>query len=401
MSLFTPRALLLLLLLLPLPVLRAQGGSDLPNKAGWHVEPDAVVPLKGPFNLSGAIPVAFQGKVVFPSTQSAFVAVTPTRAKGVYQVYDLRTMKPVGRPIAVASPFSPFTVPALAPDGGHLAARVKRGTGSAIEVWSVANGKSGYQLDAEPEGDIKAKYCDLLGRGRLWVAKHPGEHPKYTVRTTFEVHDIEAKRLVASFTNPLVPDGRWFTFSAGGRYQWMEQTGGWFLFLVWDLTTGRMVGEREFQGQKETWGIASGLAFSPDGKEMAMLWQPKDRGDTFGRLLCWETASGKKLCDHALGNDWPKMAYLGGGGRRCLQWWPGQGWLLFGHLLVDHDSGRVVHRIGKPPAFSGAIEERRFLDAWHVTALEGALEKKLRVVALPRRQIEAVMGSTTRKRGGN
>jgi hypothetical protein len=257
------------------PALLARDAKELPlpNQAGWHVDPDAVEPLKGPFNLTDSIPVPFMSKVVYPSTPSAFVAVTPPRMKDVYQVYDLRTMKPVGKPVAVANRFSPFVLPALAPDGKHMASRVKVGAaGSTIEVWSVETGKSVRKLEPEADERIKPKYCDLLGKGRLWVAKHSGEFPLYTVRTTFQIWDVETGKEVSKFTNPLVPDGRWFTISGGGRCQWMEQTGGWFLFLVWDMTTGKMVGEREFQNRKDTWGIASGLAFSPDGKEMAMLW---------------------------------------------------------------------------------------------------------------------------------
>jgi WD40 repeat protein len=364
--------------------------KDLPNKAGWHVEEDPAPQIKGPFNTTDSIPVAFQGHYIFPSIPSAFVAVTPPKTKDVYQVYDLRTMKPVGKPITLKNRFSVFTRPALSPDGKHLAVRVKQDASSTIEVWSVESGKSVRRLPLETDDRVKPKYFDLLGKDRLQVAKHRDEFPRYTVRTTFQTWNIETGKEVSKFTNPLVPDGRWFTFSGGGRYQWMEQTGGWFLLLVWDMNTGKMVGEREFQGQKDTWGIAAGLAVSPDGKEVAMLWQPKDRGKTFGRLLCWEVKTGKKLFDHTLANEWPEMAYLGTkGGAATIQWWPERsGWLLFGHLLVDRDSGKVVHKIGKPPLFTGAMEERRFLDRDHVTTLEGTFDKKLEVIALPRKEID-------------
>jgi hypothetical protein len=386
--------LLFLLGLLGGPLLaRPDKPSDLPNKAGWHVHPDPAAPLKGPLHLDRSIPVGFGGAVIFPSTPSVFVAVTPPKTRDTYQVYNLQTMKPVGKPITIANRFSPFVRPALSPDGKHLAARVKKGATSTVAVWSVGTGKSVLELPVEPDDRIKPKYVDLLGKDRLWVAKHPDEHPLYTVRTTFQVRAIPTGKEVAKFTNPLVPDGRWFTFSAGGRYQWMEQTGGWYLLLVWDLQTGKMVGEREFQGRKDTWGIAAGMALSPDGKELAMLWRPKDRGKSFGRLLCFDVASGKKLFDHTLANDWRNMDFLGNeGGSRCLQWWPQRrGWLLFGHLLVDRDSGAVVHRLGKPPAFEGAIEARRFLDQYHVTSLEGTFEKRLKVIALPRKEIEAAV----------
>jgi hypothetical protein len=373
---------------------RAPGqGNDLPNKAGWHVLPDPGETFKGPFNLGGSIPVGFQGTVLFPSTPSAFVAVTPPKTKDVYQVYDLRTMAAVGKPVAIPNRFSPFTRPALAPDGKHLAARVKDGATSTVEVWSVETGKSVLKLPPEADDNIKPKYVDLLGGDRLWVARHPSEFPRYTVRTTFEVRDINTGREVARFSNPLVPLGKWYTLSAGRRYQFMEQTGGWFLFLVWDLHTGKMVGEREFQDRKAAWGQAAGLAFSPDGEEMAMLWRLGQRPDTWGRLLVFETRSGKRLYDHRIGYDLPQIDSLwSDGGTRCLQCWPERrGWLLFGHLLIDRESGAVVHKVGAAPGFSGAIEDRRFLDAYHLTDLEGGFDRRLKVLALPRGEIEAAV----------
>jgi WD40 repeat protein len=366
--------------------------GDLPHNVGWHLEPDAVAPLKGPFNLTDSIAVAFQGRAIFPSTPSAYVLVTPPRTKDEYQVYDLRTMKAVGKPITIPNRFSAFTHPVLAPDGKHVAVRIKEGGSSTIEVWSVETGKSVRKLEVEADKNIKPKYFDLLGKDRLWVAKHRSEFPLYTVRTTFQVWNIDTGKEVAKFTNPLVPDPRWFTRSAGNRYQWMEQTGGWFLFLVWDLTTGKLVGEREFQPRKGTWGMAAGMSFSPDGKEMAMLWQPKDRGKKYGVLMSWDVKTGKKLVEHTIENEWPHMAFLSAGGTQNLQWWPERrGWLLFGHLLVDRDSGKVVHRLGKQPGFSGAIEARRFLDSWHVTNLKGTFDKQLEVIALPRKEIEAAI----------
>jgi hypothetical protein len=389
--------MLILLAMLPSSLcgqrVRGDDSRPLPNQAGWNVAPDPGIDLVGPFNLQGRIAVGFQGAVIFPSTPSAFVAVTPPKTKNLYQVFNLRTMRAVGKPITIAHRSSHFRRPAVAPDGRYLAARVNAGTSSTIEVWSVATGRSVLRLPPEDDEEIKPKYVDLLGGERLWVATHRREAPLYETPTTFRVVDISAARELARFTNPLVPDGRWCTFSAGGRYQFMEQTGGWFLFLVWDMTTGKLVGEREFQPRKAAWGQAAGLAFSPDGEEMAMLWRLGRKPDTWGRLLVLETRTGKRLFDYQIGYDPPMIDSLWfHGGTGCLQWWPARrGWLLFGHQLIDRQSGAVVHTIGDAPRSTGQIEGRRFLDPYHITTVEGTFDKQLRILALPQHRIDAAV----------
>ena len=75
-----------------------------------------------------------------------------------------------------------------------------------------------------------------------------------------------------------------------------------------------------------------------------MLWRLGQQPDTWGRLLVFETRSGKRLYDHRIGYELPQIDSLWfDGGTRCLQWWPERrGWLLFGRQgrLSGHLAGR-------------------------------------------------------------
>jgi hypothetical protein len=103
-----------------------------------------------------------------------------------------------------------------------------------------------------------------------------------------------------------------------------------------------------------------------------MLWVLNKKPDRFGRLLCWDVGAGKKLHDFQIGYELPFITSLWFvGGTRCLQWVPdGSGWLLFGHLLVDAQSGAVTGRIPPEPKFSGGMINRRFLSSDLVTSIE-------------------------------
>ena len=81
------------------------------------------------------------------------------------------------------------------------------------------------------------------------------------------------------------------------------------------------------------------------------------------------------------------------GGTRSIQYMPDKsGWLLFGHLIVDRETGTVVGKVGGAPTFSGVIATRRFLDADHIASghKEG-FNNFVKIEALPRAEIDAAI----------
>jgi predicted Zn finger-like uncharacterized protein len=362
----------------------------------WEVKPDPLPePIRGPFDLAGSIPVAFMGQVIFPTSTSPFVAVTPAGTKDQLRVHDLRNMKPVGP--TIEAKINPFTYShlTLSQDGAYLAARTKGQSKSTVEIWSSTTGKSvrKFEVDADPR--MAVGLIDFIGKDRLLTMKHQHEFPDPAQEAIYQVWDVSTGKEVAKFSYGLVFHRKWGGFSPGRKYLVMEQTEtlkGYHL-LAFDLATARPAGEFAFQDRKDQWGQAAGISFSPDGREMAMLWRLGNRPDCWGRLLVWNVASHEKVLDHRIGYEPNQIDSLWfDGGTRTLQWLPdGSGWLLFSHRIIDRASGAVVWKLTPEPRFSGEIQDRRFLDRDHVTSLEGTFDKKLRVVKLPRAEIDAAV----------
>jgi hypothetical protein len=362
----------------------------------WKLKPDpAPEPAAGkPQNSTGAIPLApGLARVELAPAPAPFVAVTPGGKRGTGQplagdqvrVYDLRTLQPLGPAFPVPTDFGETLV--LAPDGRHLAARAK-GAHATVEVWSAETGKSVRKIDVDADPKRFAFPVQFVAKDRLLTMCHDARHPDPGQKTVYQVWDVTTGKELVKFETDLVYDWRWGAISPGGRYLVVEKTETvtGYQLLAWDLTTGEQVAEVEFQPKAEAWGIGSGVAFSPDGKELAVVWWQR-KPDQWGRVRVFDVATGKKVADHALGFAMKSMDSLGKSGisGRALAWLPdGSGWLVHGHLLVDRKTGAVTGKLGPEPKLPADVQPRRVLGS-HVTAVTGSgFDRQLTFEPLPR-----------------
>jgi hypothetical protein len=380
---------------------RADEKKPEPGRAAvnWAVEPDAVGPPPGPLNLKGSLPAPFMGLVVLStSAHSSMLAMAPPgiKDKSQVQVYDLRQMKPVGK--LIRGSFGAFNQKfALSPDGAYFATLAPTAARSTVEVWSAATGESVRKIEVDPDPQMKVSMFDFVWDNHLITLKHKGEFVDFEVECAYQVWDLKTGAEVTHFSYDLRFIPRWGTFTPGRHYMVMEHTRGKgeFHIVFWDLRTGQQAGDLRFQGKDDPWGQASGIAFTPDGEKMALLWRLANGQDRWLRLYCFDVKSGKKLRDvpridsKALRGEHPWIK----GGTFSIQWLPdGSGLLLFGYLLVDYESGAVVWKIGPEPMSDNAIANRRFLDPDHVTTQEGkSFSQKLTILTLPRAEIDAAV----------
>jgi hypothetical protein len=368
------------------------------EKEFWKLTADpASGPAVGePRYPRGAIPLAAGiPRVEFAPAPCPFVAVSPgaKRVPGQplagdrVQVYDLRTLKPLGPAFAAPTDFGDPHV--VAPDGLHLAARA-RGAHGTVEVWSAKTGQSVRRIDVDTDPNRFAFPVEFIRNDRLLTMCHDARAPDPGQKTVYQVWDITAGKELTRFEADIVYHWKWGAVSPGGRYLAVEKTEtlSGYQLLAWDLTTGEQVGEVEFQPKAEAWGQAAGMAFSPDGKELAVLWRLGKAPDQWGRVRVFEVATGRKVADHALGYALKNMDVtlgMGGGGGRAFQWLPdGSGWLVQGHLLVGRRTGAVIGKLGNEPRLHSDVQPRRVLGS-HVTAVTGGgFDKQLTFEPLPR-----------------
>jgi hypothetical protein len=168
----------------------------------------------------------------------------------------------------------------------------------------------------------------------------------------------------------------------------LTETGSYRL-LAWDLTTGQPAGETEFQGKNEPWGQACGLVFSPDAKQLAIVWRLGQK-DIWGRVFLFDVAQGRRVASFPLDYTMKSIGLgLDLGDRAALQWTPdGNSWLILGHLLMDAKTGAITGRIGEEPKSGAAwtVQRRCFVGTSFVSdEVQHGFDRKLIYSAVPTR----------------
>jgi hypothetical protein len=354
---------------------REQKASDEKiRQVAWKVRPDAGPALPPPGTAS-SIP-AGGGTVVFPGSPAGFAAVNLARNPKEYAVYDLASGRQVGDPHVLK--IADGTRPALSQDGQTLALRVE-GRTDLVEVRDVQRRSRPLHVPFQKDGEDGFTIGDLrfAGKDRLVVVLQKGEAGR-GARTIFAVFNVASKKHESRFDGSFHYEGRRAAFSPGGNFLVMHPKSDQNFLYFWDLGNGEVAGTLEIAEPSDPEGETAGLAFSPDGKFLALLWKTKAKG--WGRLLCWDIDAHKPVGNHAI-EQAPPGADIGG--LYPLQFLPdGSGLLLFGHLVLDRDKGTATGKVGPEPA-NAADAERVVVDRGRVGRFRGGAKPALEFLNLP------------------
>jgi hypothetical protein len=397
---------LIITLLITSGFARAENGKE-PEKPGgessyyrpqpkkevpWAATIDpAPSPSGGVVNVWDAIPINSQArKTILPMLPSPFVALAPKPAKGqkddgLMRVYDLRSGKPSGKPFKVTSAQGEHVT--LAGDGAYVAARLPGKQNShTIEVIDTANGESLRKIEAGHDKEWGLP-IGFIGPGKLLTQTREVQNPDYSEKTEYKVWDVKTGELVSELAFDLVWAPSVVCVSPGGKYI-VFQIGRTLLghrLIILELATGKVACDITLVAKDEVGGMSFGLAFSPDGKELVMLWNyigRKKQG--FGKLVVFDAATGKTLASHELADLTGVDLGSPRDGNQAIQWVPdGSGWLLYGLVLMDRQTGKELGRLGGDKKLAHL---RRFVDAGHVTTLKGGGDASVTLEAVKVRQ---------------
>jgi len=342
----------------------------------WSVKVDPPAEsFKIPEEAGYAIAVPSGQGVIFPTTPSPFVALgrneNPT---DVRQVFDLRTRKPVG---SIKGKGDVSRDAKISPDGQFLLTELKGGPPTqsrSIVVWSFRTGQAARTIEASPT-PATIHLLGFAGGNQPVTARYigPGD--------LISVWDVETGKLARELLGPPSFSKDAVAISPGGRYLAVISIEPHL--VVFDLTTGRKVGEVAFPNA----GNPEGLTFSPDGTELAGVFAPGM--DT--KILVWDVAKGEVVVDHLI-KGMVKLNTPGGQNipGHTIDWLPdGSAWLLYSHTLVDRANGRLVWTFRPAPGdIYGA--PRVLIDADRMLAVVGPPEaRRLEIIPLPWAKVDA------------
>jgi WD40 repeat protein len=328
--------------------------------------------------MKGFVPVAgIFNMVTFPRTPSAFVAVTGKMGfKEIKEIWDLAA----GRKVGALEPPGGSGDFALSPDGKYFAGRTGFGPQGGIEIWSTSDGQSINKVAVE--GLIHQVAVTFLPDDLILTSS--GTHND----VNFQVRELRTGKVRQQIQGVKDVEAKLYAISPGGKHLAVPRRDGKRV-LVFDLSSGAQVGDamtpldRDFSHPNPT-----GVAFSPDGKSLAALFQFAFKY----RLCTWEMGTGKGKLHPQLVHEEGGMLGMGYEGHP-LEWLGDSSCLIaFGQFFLDPTSGKLVWNL---PKKFGDNSPRRVFGTTKVASVKGEFNNRQLIVEdLPRDQLDTALAAS-------
>jgi Tol biopolymer transport system component len=264
----------------------------------WQVKPDPLPwKLASPFQTGKQIPVAGLSSVLFPTSPSPFCGILvpgDKKAGPQLKMIDLRAMEPVGQSITRDKIQHSFV--RVSPWGDHFAILDNKADPPTVWLGTVTGARIVSSI-VPHQGKEKIECCDFAGKDQIITCMEVDR------KRTWRVWDVKTGKEVLSFDYQLEYSEKWMAFSPGRRYLVMQESQHQsYHLLFWDLQSGKLAGKILMQDPKAPWGQCGNLAFSMDGKELALLWR-LHKGDVLAKIMRYDLEKGTKIGELTLGRE--------------------------------------------------------------------------------------------------
>ena len=219
-------------------------------------------------------------------------------------------------------------IQAISRDGERVAAKTQTSAGPRV----LLHDRTGETTPCPIEfpKDSRLGVVRFVTNTRLLIQAVSG------VAASVYVWDADGFESVTEFASPVFKQSTHDVSSDGTRLA----VAGAANLQLYDLQTGDLTTAEAYEVGSPL-SACLGLAFSPQSDQVAAVYPS-------GRLLVWETATGRVVLDHGL--DSPIKTSC----NNAVQWLPdGRGWLLAGSRLVLSDPRVQVWRIPTDQSVSG------------------------------------------------
>lgn len=290
------------------------------------------------------------------------------------EVFDLETKQSVGTvPAKLNAALEDL---ALSPDGKWLAREVSPDHKFGVDLYDTATGEVARSIKLSDRTFERIEYLQFTQHGYLVVAA-PGEDGGrlliYDVAKPDPIRELQTKERLSAPKMAVSRDGKLLAAVQDGRLE------------IHDVAAGKRVKIFDPPSHKESFNpmiFLHGLAFSPDGSQLASLFTLEGF-----RFIVWDL-EGNIVLDQPLGLQ-IGGAYNDGPG---IEWSPdGAGWLLHGAHYFDRRL-KVIAWILKSPVQHNY--HHRWLNDKEVVGTIGDFQnRKLVAAAFPRQAIDRAAGA--------
>jgi WD40 repeat protein len=332
----------------------------------WKVQPDAPAD-KTSFDTSKKYNVKMKDgfikdeSVIYPVTPSPFAMIGDDDSKGGSRdIWNLATGSKSG---SLKGQRISGTNIALSPNGKYVAWFRFEGTGGLVEVWDVSAKKTLGAVGVDPKKFNMAELA--IPSPQRMVAFSDVNNALLSWK--LPSGELEREQPLGEKSRP----GDLNAFSPSGRYAAFLRDFLAKTIAIYDFDTGE-ISEIEFV--KRPTNTMQGLAFSPDGQELAIVFNGAH--PAYGeRIIIVKLATGAVAETIVLDEGVSKEHNLSGKGT-SIQWFPnGRQLLLHGLAIVDRQAKKVVYSLGKPKLDTGSLRNRRVLDDGLISIWEGTRQE--------------------------